>query len=184
MNKMKQTNENLRTHNDKRVMRDIKIEKITLNIGVGAPGDKLDKAMKLLKIITGAKPVQTTAKKRIPTWKLRLGLAIATKVTIRGKKAEELLIKLLTAKHNKLPEKNFDEKGNLSFGIPEYLDIPGVEYDMEIGIIGLEVAVTLERPGYRIKKRSIQTRKINKKHKITQMEAIEFMKNKFNLQIE
>lgn len=165
-------------------MKEIRIEKISLNIGVGAPGENLDKAVKLLTNITGEKPVQTKAKKRIPTWSLRLGLAIGCKVTLRGKKAEQLLIKLFKAKQNKLSESKFDETGNISFGIPEYLDIPGVEYDMSIGIIGLEVAITLERPGFRIKRRNLQSKKIPKKHQITKQEAIEFIKTKFNIKIE
>jgi len=165
-------------------MKQIRIEKLTLNIGVGAPGEKLDKAVKLLQTIADQKPVQTKTKKRIPTWKLRPGLQIATKVTLRRKEAQELLIRLLKAKNNKLKESKFDNQGNVSFGIPEYLDISGVEYDMSIGIIGLEAAITLTRPGFRIKKRRIHTKKLPKKHKITKKEAIEFMKAKFNIKIE
>lgn len=165
-------------------MREIKVEKVTLNIGVGGPGESLEKAKSLLNKISNMKPVETKAKKRIPGWGIRPGLSIGVKVTIRGKKAEELLIRLLEAKGNKLSPKNFDETGNLSFGIPEYLDIPKIEYDMNIGIIGLEVAVTLARPGYRIKSRSIKKRKIPKKHQITRNEAINFIKTKFNVNVE
>ena len=164
-------------------MKRIEIEKITLNIGVGQPGDHLDKAMRLLEKISGSKPVQTTTMKRIPTWSLRPNLAIACKVTLRGEKAENVLKNLFIAADNKINSSKFDKFGNFSFGIPEYIDIPGVEYEADIGIIGLEVAVTLKRPGFRVKKRLIKS-KIGKKHKISRQESIEFIKNKFNINVE
>ena len=165
-------------------MQEIRLEKVTLNIGTGGPGDPLDKAIKLLNKIAQAKPVPTKSKKRIPTWGLRPGLQIGCKVTVRKKKAEELLKRLLTAKENKLDPSKIDKTGNLSFGIQEYIDIPGVEYDISIGIIGLEVAVTLERPGFRIKKRQLQKKKIPVKHQITKQDAMKFMKEKFNVTFE
>ena len=165
-------------------MQEIRLEKVTLNIGTGGPGDQLDKAMKLLGNITSTKPIATTAKRRIPTWGLRPGLQIGCKVTVRKKKAEELLKRLLAAKENKLVESKIDKTGNLSFGIPEYIDIPGAEYDAAIGIIGLECAVTLEKPGYRIKKRQLQKKKIPPKHQITKEDTIKFMKEKFNVIFE
>lgn len=165
-------------------MREIGIEKINLNIGVGSPGDKLEKAMKLLTTISGAKPIQTTAKKRIPTWGLRLGLPIATKVTVRKKKAKEILVRLLIATNKTLRASCFDDYGNISFGVKEYLDIPGVDYDPEVGIIGLEVAVTLQRPGFRIRRRSLKKKIIPKSHRITKKEAMEYMKREFEVNIE
>ncbi len=152
-------------------------------MGAGEAGDKLEKYTMLLNKITGKKPVQRVSNKRIPTWQVRPGLAIGTKVTIRGKEAEELLKKLLTAVDNTLKPKSFDKEGNFAFGIPEYIDIPGMEYIVEIGIVGLEVAVTLERAGFRIKKRKFNTKKIPTKHRITTEEAQEFMKTKFNVKI-
>jgi len=161
-------------------MRDIRVEKITLNVGVGEPGAKLDKAVKLLKNMTGEKPVKTTSTKRIPTWGARPDLPLACKVTLRKEKAKELLSRLLKAVGNKLPEKKFDKFGNFSFGIEEYILIPGVEYDVEVGIIGLEVAVTLERPGFRVKKKRSSS-KIGIKHRITKEESIEFVKKTFGM---
>lgn len=162
-------------------MTKIRIEKITLNIGVGEAGDKLNKATKLLEGITGVKSVQTKTMKRIPSWGLRPNLPIGTKVTLRGKKAEEILSRLFKAVDNKISPRKFDANGNFSFGVKEYLDIPGVEYDPNIGVIGLEVAVTLEKPGYRIKKRKLNQSKIGRKHLITKEEAKDFIKNKFSV---
>ena len=79
---------------------------------------------------------------------------------------------------------NFDLHGNVSFGIPEYIDIPGVKYDVDIGIIGLEVCITLERPGFRVKRRKQKNAKVGVKHTITQKEAIDFMQKKFKIKVE
>lgn len=167
--------------NQGNIMKKISIEKITLNIGIGESGDKLDKAVKLLNKIAEQKPIKTKTFKRIPTWNIRPRLEIATKVTIR-KKTEEILKRLFEAINNQLPENKFDNNGNFSFGIDEYINIPNVEYDPEIGIIGLDVAVTLKRPGFRVKRR-LKKCKIKKSHKIIKEEAIEFIKNKFNIKI-
>lgn len=165
-------------------MRQIKIDKITLNIGTGGPGDKLEKALKLLKKIADATPVKTKTKKRIPTWGIRPNLEIGAKVTLRGRKAEELLKRLLAVKKNKLHGTKFDKFGNLSFGIEEYLSIPGIEYDATIGIIGLECAVTLKRNGFRITRRHIQQRSLPARHRISPEESMRFLKEKCNIAIE
>ena len=127
------------------------------------PGDALDKGVMLLNKITGAKAVKTKTVKRIPTWGVRPGLEIGCKVTVRGKKAHEILGKMLKGVNNELKETNFDTSGNVAFGIKEYLDVPGIEYDATIGIRGFEIAVTLTRPGYRIKKRILKKSKITRK---------------------
>lgn len=164
--------------------RKIKIEKLTFNIGSGKDQSMLDKGVALIKHITGIAPVKTITNKRIPSWGLRPGLPIGCKLTIRGKKAEELIARLLAAKTNKIKANNFDNNGNVAFGIPEYIDITGVKYVPEIGLMGLEACITLQRQGYRIKKRTIQQRNIPKQHRITRQEAIEFMKEKFKIELE
>jgi large subunit ribosomal protein L5 len=138
----------------------------------------------LLKEITGMTPVKAITQKRIATWGIRPGLPIGCKVTVRSKeKINELLTRLLQAKDNVLTKKQFDDNGNIAFGIHEYINIPGVNYDPKIGIIGLQVCITLERPGFRIKKRKNQKKKIPSRHKIKKVEAIEFMKSNYNVQI-
>src|SRR3989338_7491424 len=123
-------------------MREIEIEKVVLSIG--AVGDQLEKAAKLLKIISGAEVVKTKSKKRIPDFGIRPGLEIGCKVTLMGKKAEEILKKLLSAIENKLKDKQINEE-DFSFGIKEYIEIPGMEYQRDIGMIGLNVAVVFKR---------------------------------------
>ncbi len=165
------------------VMKQIRIEKVTLNIGAGKDADKLEKGMKLIRNITSKTPVKTYTKKRIPNWGLRPGLPIGCKLTLRKKEAAELLKKLLQAKDNQLDKKQFDDEGNIAFGIKEYIDIPGVSYDPDVGIMGLEVCVTLERPGFRIKRRYIKKSNV-KAHKIRKEDAVEFMTKNFGIKMQ
>ena len=156
-------------------MKQIKIAKVTLNIGAGKNEELLKKGLKLLQKLSPQAPVKTVAKRRIPAWGLRPGLTIGCKVTLR-KKTDELLKRLLAAKGMALSAKNFDEHGNFSFGVPEYIDISGLEYDPELKIIGLEAAVTLERPGFRVKKRKLHPVPVGKKQRISKEEAMAFVK--------
>ncbi len=166
-------------------MKTIEIEKVTLNIGAGQPGHPVEKAKILLQKISNMKPVETktSPRTRIPAWSLRPNLVIGSKVTLRKEKAKEALARLLLARDNILPLKSFDKSGNFSFGIKEYLDVPDLDYIPEVGIIGFEVAVTLQRKGYRIKRRALRKKKIPQRHTISKEEAIEFAKNNFSLKV-
>jgi len=165
-------------------MRKIRIEKVSLSMGTGTDMDRLDKGMKLLQIVSGKKPVKTLAKKRIPTWSIRPGLPIGCKVTLRGKEAEDKLRILLKAVDDKLSLDNFDEQGNFSFGIKEYIDLPNMDYIYELGILGFQVSVTLSRQGYRVKERKYLRKKIGKSHVVSKQEGIEFMRTAFNVNVE
>ena len=164
-------------------MRQISVEKVTLNIGAGNDQTKLEKGIKLIGDITGYKPVKTFTKKRIQEWGLRPGLPIGCKLTLRKGRALDLLRRLLEAKNNTLYVSNVDNEGNVSFGINEYIDIPGVKYNPDIGIMGLQVCITLKRNGFRIKRRAIKRCAIPQKHRIKKEDAIDFLKNIFNLKI-
>lgn len=166
------------------VMRKLKIDKITLNVGAGKDTTKLDKGVVLLKDLTGIEPVKTITTKRIPAWNLRPGLPIGCKLTLRGKKAEEVLKRVLEGKNGVLKARQFDETGNLAFGIHEYIDIPSLKYNPEIGIMGFEICVTFERAGYRVKKRKAKQAALGKSHITTKEEAMDFMKEKFGIKIE
>ena len=165
-------------------MKSIKVEKVTLNIGAGKDQARLEKGIVLLNSIANATPIKTVTSKRIQEWGLRPGLPIGCKLTLRKERAIKILPRLLEAVDNQLREKQFDNNGNVAFGIHEYIEIPGVKYDPKIGIMGLEVCVTLERPGYRIKRRRLLPRKIPTRHRISRQEAIGFMANNFNTKVE
>ncbi len=165
-------------------MKKTRLAKITLNIGAGKDQNKLDKGIELIKTITGITPVKTVTQKRIPAWGLRPGLPIGCKVTLRKNKAKEVLKRLLAAKENILKENNFDSLGNVSFGVAEYIDIPGVPYDPKIGVLGLQVCITLEKPGFRIKHRKLKVKKIPKKHVVNREDAVQFLKSEFGIKLE
>ena len=160
-------------------MKEIKIEKLCINIGVGEAGDKLKKAQKLLEILTNRKPIITKGKKKIPTLGVRPGLPIGVKVTIR-RNIKELLDRLLEAKERVINKGSFTDSG-VSFGVEEYLLIPGMDYDPELGIMGMDVTVVLKRPGFRIKNRKIKRSKVGKNQLITVDESIKFMKEKYGV---
>jgi len=166
-------------------MRSILINKVTVNIGVGAPGDRLDQAKTLLTRLSNDRtPVETLARKRDPVFKLRKGLPIGTKVTLRGDEAKSFLEKALAAKRKTLKLSNFDKQGNLAFGVHEYIDFPGAKYDPGIAMFGFDVCVSLARPGGRIALRRLRPASIGNAHRISKEEAMEFMKNSFNVKIE
>jgi large subunit ribosomal protein L5 len=162
-------------------MREIKIEKVTLNIGCGDDPAKIEKATKLLEALTERKPLVTKSRTR-STFGVAKGKPIGAMVTLRGKKAEEFLKQALQALENKIKNSQFDSEGNFSFGIASYIDIPGVKYQHTIGMLGLNVIVTLERAGYRIKRRKIQQRKIPSKQIIKKEEVISWLKEKFGVE--
>lgn len=164
-------------------MQTIRVEKVTLNVGCGKDQTRLDKALKLIKMIVGKDPVKTTAKKRIPEWGLRPGLPIGCKITLRKAEADAMARRLIQAKNNLLKPSAFNESGTVSFGIPEYIDIPGAKYNHEIGVMGLEACITLERLGFGVKKRARAPSKIPSRHRISKDQAIEFMKNAFNVKV-
>ena len=169
---------------DSNKMREIRVEKVTVNIGVGSPGERLDYAKELLEKLSGGKPIETIAKKRNPVFKLRVGMPIGTKVTLRGKKAKEFLDKALTSRKRVLKPQCFDKTGNFSFGVPEYIDFPGAKYDPKIGMFGFDVCVTLGRRGTRVETRRIKKSRLGKAHRIAKADAMEFAKSSFNAKIE
>jgi large subunit ribosomal protein L5 len=160
-----------------------RIEKLTLNIGAGKDQAKLEKGVQLLKHITGIDPIKTVTSKRIPNWGLRPGLPIGCKLTLRKQFAKELIKRFLEAKKKTLLLSQFDNFGNISFGIEEYIDIPGVAYKPEIGVLGLQVCITLEKPGHRIKRRTFLKKQIGKNHIVTKQNAIDFMKKEFGINV-
>ena len=162
-------------------LQNVLLEKLTLNIGVGEGGEKLQNAKTLLETISGGTAVVTKARVRNPTFKIRKGDPIGVKVTVRGKPAEELLRRALDAVEFIVSPKSFDNNGNVSFGVREYIDFPGVQYEPKIGMLGFDVCVTLEKPGKRVAFRKIKASRIGRKQTVSRPEAQEFLRQKFGV---
>ncbi len=160
-----------------------KIAKVTVNIGVGESGERLRKAMKVLEMLTGQKPIPRRAKRTIKEFGIHRGENIAVMVTLRGQKAIEFLRKALEAVGWRLKASSFDSFGNFAFGIKEHISIPGVKYDPEIGIFGMDVCVTIERPGFRVMRRKRARSSVPLRHRVRREEAMEFMIKEFGVTI-
>ncbi len=157
-------------------MREVLIDKVVINIGIGESGERQKKALKLLEEITGKTPTSTYAKKTIRNFGIRKGEAIGAKVTLRGEDAFEFLKKALTVNENKLSFRQIGD-GYFSFGIHEHIDLPGVDYDPDMGIFGMDVSVSLKRRGYRVARRKIAKSKIGRNHRVTKEDTVEFLKS-------
>ncbi len=162
-------------------MKKIRLEKVVLNMGVGKSGDAIETAKKALDSISGKKSCARDAKGTQRDWGVRKGEPIGVAVTVRGEDAGKLLQRLIDAKGKTLNGKSFDDFGNVSFGIREHIDIPGIKYDPQIGILGLEAAVTLVRPGFGIRFRSRHKASVGKHHRISSDEAKEFLSREFGV---
>ena len=156
-------------------MRKIKIEKVVLS--VGGTGENLEKGVQLLTLLTKRKPAKMMSRKRIPTLGVRPKLEVGAVVTLR-KNSEEFLKKALIAIDNVLKNSQISEN-NFSFGIKEYIEIPGTEYQRELGILGLDVTVVFKRTGKRVGLKKIKKGKIPKKQIISKEEIIKFMEENF-----
>ncbi|MCL2318193.1 MAG: 50S ribosomal protein L5 [Methanomassiliicoccaceae archaeon] len=164
-------------------MRDIRIEKVTVNIGVGEAGERLAKAQKVLEMVTGQKSVQTISKAVNRDLGIRVGMPLGCKVTLRGEAAESFLQKALPIRERRIYEYSFDREGNMSFGISDYTDFDGMKYDPEIGIFGMDINVVLRRAGNRITQRALLKRKIPKNHRVDRAEAIQYMKENYEIEV-
>ncbi len=165
-------------------MKKISLDKIVLNMGVGKSGDAIEIAKRALEQITGKKPSSRNAKETQRDWGIRKGEPIGVSVTVRGEDAITLLKRLLDAKGDTVKGKSFDNFGNYSFGINEHIDIPGVKYEPQIGILGLGISIALTRPGYGIRKRSKHKASVGKSHIITSQEAKDYLVKEFGVTIE
>ncbi len=161
-------------------MKEIKVHKVVVNIGVGEGGERLVKAEKVLEMFTGQKPVRTIAKMTNRDFNIRKHMPIGCKVTLRGEKAIDFVKKALWVKEFRIAEYSFDKEGNFSFGIADHTSFEGVKYDPEIGVFGMDISVILRRPGARVSERARGRRKVPHRHRITKEEGIEFAKKTFN----
>ena len=128
-----------------------RLTKITVNMGVGEAvkeAKALDEAVADLRTITGQKPMVTKARKSIAGFKLREGVAIGAKVTLRGDRMWEFLDRLLSIALPRirdfrgLSSRSFDGHGNYSFGVTEQLIFPEVDYDKVTTVRGMDITIT------------------------------------------
>jgi len=164
-------------------MREIRVDKVVVNIGVGEAGERLVKAQKVLEMVTGHKSVQTSSRTINRDFGIRKGMPLGCKVTLRGDDATEFLKKALPIREMRVPVYSFDKEGNMSFGISDYTDFEGMKYDPDIGIYGMDINVVLRRAGNRITKRALLKRSIPKQHRVQRDEAIQYMKDNFNVKV-
>lgn len=160
-----------------------RIGAVKINMSLGRAGDPLNNGMKILEEITGQTPVETIAKQTWRKWGLRRGQAVGAKVTVRGQEAYELLMKLFHAKNYRIRSNSFDQQGNFGFGISEHIDIPGMQYEPGMGIIGFDVLVNMERAGYRVKERKYRNSKLPKSHFLTREDSMVFLIDQYNIEI-
>jgi len=163
--------------------KEIRIEKVVLNIGVGEAGEKLDKAKKVIQLLTGRKATQTISKVTNKDLGIRFGMPIGVKVTLRKDEAPEFLRKALWVRENKVTSYSFDQEGNFSFGISDYTDFEGMKYDPQIGIFGLDVNVVLTRAGKRVKIRRKAPARFSRSHRVSKEEAIKWMAETFKVEV-
>ena len=164
-------------------MRIIHVQKAVINIGVGEAGEKLIKAEKVLGMLTNRSPVRTKSRIHNREFGVRKGMPIGVKVTLRDNEAEDFIKRAFWVKENRIANYSFDPEGNFSFGISDYTDFEGMRYDPKIGIIGLDISVTLARPGKRVTLRKIAPRKLPMSQRISKDEGVAFVKNKFKVEV-
>jgi large subunit ribosomal protein L5 len=165
-------------------MRKIRVGKVVVNIGLGKSGEAIERGKKVLDQVTGQTPTQTRAKRSVRDFGIHMGEPIGVVVTVRGDETAALIGKLLTAREKKISESSFDSRGSVSFGIREHIEIPGIRYDPAIGILGMNVSILLERPGFSVARRGRRASKVGKGHRVSKEEAMQYFRDNFGVTIQ
>ncbi len=167
---------------DQNPMRDIVVDRLVINIGTGSEENVNANAKRLLEIITGRKPVSALSKKRNPAFKISKGQRIGAFVTVRGPGIKPLAKRLFDAVENRVKDSSITNN-SISFGIREYIDISGVKYDPKIGMLGMNVNLSLKRKGARVELRKRRNSRAAQKHRIVlKAEIKDFLKKEFDVE--
>lgn len=164
-------------------MRAIMLEKVVLNIGCGGDEGTIERAKKLLSMLTGDKKTVVTLSKHRSTFGVAKGKPVGVKVTIRGKHAMDMIKTSFAGADNRIKASQFNDQGNFNFGVKEYIELPGVKYRHDIGMMGFDVTVSLKRAGFSIKDRHVQKGKIPSSHKIKVEESVKWVKDNFGVEV-
>ncbi|MCS7142951.1 MAG: 50S ribosomal protein L5 [Aigarchaeota archaeon] len=164
-------------------MRRVRLLKVVVNSSIGEGAARLERASKIIEELTGQKPSIRRAKKTVKGFGIHKGEPIAVMVTVRKERAVEFLKRALSAVNYRIKESSIDEFGNVSFGIKEHLDIPGMRYNPELGIIGMDVTVHLGRSGHRVLYRSKMPRRIPRSHRLTREETVTYLREQFGVEV-
>jgi large subunit ribosomal protein L5 len=160
-----------------------RIVKVTVNVSINPDFERLKKIVAVLEEITGSTPSLRKAKRTIREFGVKKGDYIAAAVTLRRNLAVEFLKRALDAIGYRLKASSFDDYGNVCFGVKEHIHLPGVKYDPEIGIFGMDVCITIERPGYRVMRRRRCKSTVPRRHRMSKLEAMVLLKNLFGVEI-
>lgn len=164
-------------------MKDIYLEKIVVNIGIGDNDNMYQNARLLLEKITGKKPVATLSKRRRPELGIRKDQIIGAMVTLRNTDAKAMLKKALEANENVYKESCISNN-SLSFGIKEYIYLQGVKYDPAIGMLGMNINAAFARKGRRVELKRIRSSKVSKSHgRISKEDIIAFIEKNFGAKV-
>ncbi|MDD3042071.1 MAG: 50S ribosomal protein L5 [Methanosarcinaceae archaeon] len=165
-------------------MRTPVVEKVIVHMGVGESGQHLVDAENILRKITGQEIVRCFAKRTLPAFSIKKNEPIGCKITLRGPKAQEFLETSFDIIERKVNRYQFDALGNVSFGIEEHTDFPGMRYDPKIGVFGMDVTVVIKRPGERVNKRRIAKHRIPTSHRLTVDDAVAFLNESYGVEVE
>ena len=159
------------------------LDKVVVHIAVGESGERLEFAENILQTVTNQNSVRTIAKMKIPAFDIKIGEPIGCKTTLRGDKADIFLKTALGIVENKLYSSQFDNMGNVSFGIEEHTDFPGMAYDPNVGIYGMDVIVVLKRAGYRVSRRRVHKAKVPTRHKMVADDGRAYMADVYGVEV-
>merc|ERR1712127_974529 len=156
------------------VMREIKVDKMIINIAVGEAGDRLTKAVRVLQQLSDQQPVENKARYTVRTFGIRRNEKIATHVTIRGEKAMDLIERGLKITDYEISQRHFSQTGNFELGL---------KYDPNTGIYGMDFYIVLCRAGFRVQRKKRKRGVVGINHRITKAEALEWVRTKFQAEI-